>query len=135
MRIHISLASVLLVLLPSLGFAAPQDSQAPNILLIVSDDQGYADLGCFGNHKIRTPHLNRLAAEGVRLTNFYVTCPACTPSRASLLTGRYPQRNGTYELFRNKAVDLDHLYSESDYAASAERVLGPSPGRRFIWPR
>ncbi|MCU0916708.1 MAG: sulfatase-like hydrolase/transferase, partial [Planctomycetes bacterium] len=51
-----------------------------NILLIVSDDQGYRDLGCCGNTLIKTPHLDRLAAEGVRLTDFHVTWPACTPS-------------------------------------------------------
>ena len=67
----------------------------PNIVLIVSDDQGYADLGCFGSRDIKSPNLDRLAADGVRLTSFYVTWPACTPSRGSLLTGRYPQRNGT----------------------------------------
>jgi len=60
----------------------------PNILLIVSDDQGYSDLGCYGSTQVKTPNLDQLAAEGVRLTNFYVTWPACTPSRGSLLTGR-----------------------------------------------
>ena len=66
----------------------------PNVLLIVSDDQGYRDLGCFGSGEVRTPHLDRLAAGGIRLTSFYVAWPACTPSRGALLTGRYPQRNG-----------------------------------------
>src|SRR5687768_5134950 len=73
--------------------AAAEKSAPPNILLIVSDDQGWPDLGCIGSKPIRTPTLDRLAAEGVRATSFYVTWPACTPSRGSLLTGRYPQRN------------------------------------------
>ena len=68
-------------------------AEQPNILLIVSDDQGYHDLGCVSDSGIKTPHLDRLAAGGTRLTNFYVAWPACTPSRAALLTGRYPQRN------------------------------------------
>ena len=72
---------------------AKPDARRPNILLIVSDDQGYNDLGLLGNG-ILTPHLDELAKQGTRLTNFYVAWPACTPSRASLLTGRYPQRNG-----------------------------------------
>lgn len=106
------------------GFAADTSPARPNILLIVSDDQGFHDLGCYGNSRIQTPHLDRLARGGVRLTSFYVTCPACTPSRGSLLTGRYPQRNGTTDLFRNKAVDLGHRYSAVEYASSPERVLG-----------
>src|SRR5579884_3583181 len=73
-------------------------ARKPNLLLIVSDDQGYADGGCFGGKGILTPNLDRLAQEGVRLTSFYVTWPACTPSRGSILTGRYPQRNGLYDM-------------------------------------
>ena len=75
-------------------FALPLKAEPPNIILIVSDDQGYPDLGCIGSKPIQTPNLDRLAAEGTRGTEFYVTWPACTPSRGSLLTGRYPQRNG-----------------------------------------
>jgi arylsulfatase A-like enzyme len=96
----------------------------PNILLIVSDDQGYADLVCFGGKEIKTPRLDKLASQGVRCTDFYVTWPACTPSRASILTGRYPQRNGLYDMIRNDAADYGHQYTPDDYPTSAERVLG-----------
>ena len=58
-------------------------AEKPNILLIVSDDQGWPDLGCVGTKPIKTPHLDRLASDGVRLTNYYVTWPACTPSRGT----------------------------------------------------
>jgi arylsulfatase A-like enzyme len=114
--------------------AVTQDVPAyrPNVLLIVSDDQGFHDLGCYGNASIRTPHLDRLAREGVRLTGFYVTSPACTTSRASLLTGRYPQRNGTTELFRNDAVDLGYQYDAISYASSPERVLGTDVREVFL---
>lgn len=95
----------------------------PSIVLIVSDDQGYQDLGIL-NPEIRTPNLDRLAREGVRLTNFYVAWPACTPSRGSLLTGRYPQRNGLYDMFRNEAPDYGHLYTPDEYAVTFERVAG-----------
>jgi len=98
--------------------------QPPNILLIVSDDQGYRDLGCFGSQEAKTPHLDRLAAEGIRLTDFYVTWPACTPSRGSLLTGRYPQRHGVYDMIRNEAPDYGHTYSPAEYAGSFERIGG-----------
>ncbi|UCG49087.1 MAG: sulfatase-like hydrolase/transferase [Phycisphaerales bacterium] len=102
----------------------PTTQPPPNILLIVSDDQGYNDLGCCGNPEIKTPNLDRLTAEGVRLTEFYVTWPACTPSRGSLLTGRYPQRNGTYDMFRNDKVDYDYAYPPGEYAVSWEMVGG-----------
>ena len=69
-------------------------STAPNVVIIFTDDQGYGDLGCFGAPSIRTPHVDRLAADGTRCTNFYVGGPVCTPSRASLLTGCYPRRVG-----------------------------------------
>ncbi|MEX2579996.1 MAG: sulfatase-like hydrolase/transferase [Verrucomicrobiales bacterium] len=95
----------------------------PNILLIVSDDQGYNDLGLLGNGII-TPNLDRLAAEGTRLTNFYVAWPACTPSRSALLTGRYPQRNGVYDMIRNEAPDYGYEYGPEEYDATFERIGG-----------
>lgn len=96
----------------------------PNILLIVSDDQGYHDLGCYGSDMVKTPRLDALARDGVRLTSFYVTWPACTPSRGSLLTGRYPQRNGIYDMIRNEAPDYGHKYSAEEYAVTFERIGG-----------
>jgi len=106
----------------------------PNILLIVSDDQGYNDLGCYGSTEIKTPNLDNLAAAGVRLTSFYVTWPACTPSRGSLLTGRYPQRNGTYDMFRNDKVDNDYKYGPEEYATSWENIGGMDT-REVLIPR
>ena len=73
-----------------------KEVKTPNIIVIVSDDQGYNDLGVYGGKEIQTPNLDRLAADGVRFTNFYVACSASTPSGAAMLIGRYPQRNGTY---------------------------------------
>jgi arylsulfatase A-like enzyme len=66
----------------------------PNFVLIFTDDQGYADLGCFGGKHVSTPRIDQVAAEGVRLTSFYVAAPLCTPSRAALMTGSYPKRVG-----------------------------------------
>ncbi len=67
------------------SFAA--DSTKPNIVVIFADDLGYGDLGCYGSPTIRTPHLDQMAAEGLRFTDFYSAAEVCTPSRAALLTG------------------------------------------------
>jgi len=69
-------------------------TRKPNVILILADDLGYGDLGVFGNGVIRTPNIDRMAAEGARLTTFYASANVCTPSRAGLLTGRYPIRSG-----------------------------------------
>ncbi len=69
-------------------------SELPNVVIIFTDDQGYADVGCYGAEGFQTPNLDRMAAEGIRFTDFYVAAPACTPSRAALMTGCYPQRVG-----------------------------------------
>ena len=116
--------ALVVVLLSVCGIRANAAKRPPNIVLIVSDDQGYRDLGCFGSKVIKTPHLDRLAKQGVRCTSFYVTWPACTPSRGSLLTGRYPQRNGLYDMIRNDRADDGHKYGRAEYAVSPERVLG-----------
>lgn len=70
------------------------ETRLPNFIIILIDDQGYADVGCFGAKGFETPNLDRMAAEGVRFTDFYVAAASCTPSRAALLTGCYPQRVG-----------------------------------------
>ncbi len=69
----------------------------PNVLLIVADDLGYGDLGCYGARLVRTPHLDRLARQGVRFVQFYANGPECTPTRTALMTGRYQQRVGGLE--------------------------------------
>jgi arylsulfatase A-like enzyme len=82
--------------------ASPQDRK-PNVLLIITDDQGYGDLGCHGNPQIRTPHLDAFAKESVRLSQFHV-CPVCSPTRSSLLTGRYNYRTGVVDTFQGRSM-------------------------------
>jgi len=79
------------------GAATALPAASPNIVLILADDLGYGDLGCYGAKDIRTPHLDRLARDGVRFTQFYSNGPECSPTRAALLTGRYQQRVGGLE--------------------------------------
>lgn len=81
-------------LAPSSTAAAAPGARPTNIVLIYVDNQGYGDLGCYGNAGVKTPRIDRLASEGVRCTQFYVVTSSCTPSRGALLTGRYPARNG-----------------------------------------
>jgi len=71
-----------------------EDGRPPNVVIILADDLGYADVGCFGAAGVRTPHIDRLAREGTRFTSFYVGQAVCTASRAALLTGCYPNRIG-----------------------------------------
>ncbi len=70
----------------------PASLKQPNIIVIFTDDLGYNDLGCFGSEKIKTPHIDKMAAEGIKLTSFYAAAPLCGPSRAALMTGSYPLR-------------------------------------------
>ncbi len=85
--------SLLIVAGAALLAASPQDRK-PNIIVIVGDDLGCADLGAYGGKEIPTPNLDSLATNGVRFTNGYVSCPVCSPTRAGLMTGRYQQRFG-----------------------------------------
>ena len=99
----------LLVSLTALTFATAETP--PNIVIIFADDLGYGDLSCYGNPTIKTPHLDQMAAEGMRFTQFYSAAPVCTPSRAALLTGRLPVRSGMCSdtsrvLFPNSAKGL-----------------------------
>ena len=81
----------LTALLPALPPALAAERK-PNIIVVFCDDLGYADIGPFGSKAHDTPVLDRMAREGMKLTDFYSTCPVCTPSRSSLLTGCYPRR-------------------------------------------
>jgi arylsulfatase A-like enzyme len=91
-RTAVIVAATLLALLSRSAVVASAADRPPNFIIIFVDDLGYGDIGCFGSKVHRTPNLDRMAEQGMRLTDFYSSCSVCTPSRASLMTGCYPRR-------------------------------------------
>ena len=86
------------LLLALISLTPLQAQQAPNIVVILADDMAWDDLGAFGNKNVRTPNLDRLAAEGMTFEQAFLTISSCSPSRASILTGRYPHETDAEEL-------------------------------------
>jgi len=112
--------AVLLVLFAGSLFAASSPPVKPNILLMVGDDIGWGDIGCYGSTQIQTPNIDRLAKEGIRFTSGYVTAALCSPSRAGMLTGRYQQRN---TLENNRLAETKNLGLDLNLKTLAD-VLG-----------
>src|SRR6185369_7293036 len=105
--------------------SADDDASLPNLVLIVADDLGYGDLGCYGGRRARTPHLDRLAQEGLRLTDFHANAASCSPTRAALLTGRYQQRSGVVEALSERSPGLpDEARTIAEYLKSAGYATG-----------
>ena len=116
MNTHLLARRSFLQMAAGAGLAAAAPQRPPNIVMIYADDLGYGDLGCYGS-KIRTPHLDRMAAEGIRFTQFYSANPVCSPSRAALLTGRYPTRTGVPNVLM--PADTTGLADTRNYARRA----------------
>jgi arylsulfatase A-like enzyme len=101
--------------------AAVAHAERPNVILVMTDDQGYGDLGCHGNPVLKTPNLDQMHSESVRFTDFHVS-PFCTPTRAALMTGNYPGRTGAYRTSSGRTMmhpdekTVAHLFSENGYA-------------------
>lgn len=100
------------------------EEKLPNIIFIFADDLGYGDLGCFGATDIKTPHIDRMAAEGIKFTEFYSASPVSSPSRAGLLTGRHPLRMGIHGVFTSESfsgmpaeeVTIAEMLKQKNYA-------------------
>ncbi|XP_034533845.1 steryl-sulfatase isoform X1 [Notolabrus celidotus] len=106
-RSQSSLLCLLLLLLLEASQASPQESRRPNFVLMMVDDLGIGDLGCYGNKTLRTPNIDQLAEGGVKLTHHIAAASLCSPSRAAFLTGRYPIRSGIYGSGRNLVFILN----------------------------
>jgi len=102
-------------------YAAVAHAERPNVIVVMTDDQGYGDLSCHGNPILKTPHLDQMHKESVRFTDFHVS-PFCTPTRAALMTGNYPGRTGAYRTSSGRTMmhpdekTVAHLFSENGYA-------------------
>ncbi|MEP2775106.1 MAG: sulfatase [Luteolibacter sp.] len=108
----------------------------PNFVIIFTDDQGYGDLGCFGGKHVSTPRIDQMAAEGAKLTSFYVGAPVCTPSRAALMTGSYPRREDMAEgdsFGVNLAGDRKGLNPEEVTIAEVLKSAGYATGMFGKW--
>ena len=137
--------AVLVCLVSAVLLAAPKPTKKPNVVFFLADDLGIRDLECYGSDYYRTPHLDELSGQGMRFTRAYAACAVCSPTRASLLTGRYPHRVRLTDalpfdrLFDNpKMVPPDHLKelpSELPTFASALRLAAERQRSLPISPR
>lgn len=126
MRIQIEMLVALAGLVGAAWFGTGHSvaAERPNFLIILCDDLGYGDLGCFGHKSIKTPHLDKLATQGIRFTDCYASAPVCSASRAGLMTGRTPSRVGVYDWIppghvmhlRKEEVTIATLLKEAGYA-------------------
>ena len=121
------LTKILFFILVIFSCESPQKEVKPtNIIIVFADDMGYGDLSCYGHPNIQTPHLDKMAEEGIRFTSFYAAASVCTPSRAALLTGRYPIRNAPHNFgpeSKNglplEEITIANLLKDKGYATMA----------------
>ena len=123
------------LLLACLSLTAPA-ADRPNLVIFIADDVSAEDLGCYGNPNIRTPAIDRLAADGLRFDNAFLTCSSCSPSRCSLISGRYPHATGAAELHQPLPADqpvFPERLRQAGYhtAAAGKWHLGPHAQRGF----
>ncbi|MGZ0172006.1 MAG: sulfatase-like hydrolase/transferase, partial [Planctomycetales bacterium] len=110
-----------LIVLSSVADAKDEAQPKPNVVLIFVDDMGYGDLGCYGNAKIKTPNIDRLAAQGQRWTSFYSSGSTCVPSRTGLMSGRHPALLGKQRLAASPKSLMAVMFKQQGYATA---ILG-----------
>ena len=105
-------------------------SGRPNILFVLTDDQGAWAMGCSGNHELQTPNLDRIAAEGIRFENFFCVSPVCSPARASIYTGKIPSQHGVHDWLAKGHVSESQLDDEL-----REKLHEDNPPYEYLWPK
>ncbi len=121
-RAHAGLACLVVMVVAQVA-ACAVEAAPPNVVLFLADDLGYGELGCYGNTAAITPHLDRFASEGLKLTDCHSACPVCSPSRSALLTGRHPYRTGVFTWIpegspihlRRSEITLPRLLKDAGY--------------------
>ena len=113
--------NILLSIVAVLSFAlSAQAAKRPNVVLVITDDQGYGDLSCHGNPVLKTPHLDKLHSESVRLIDYHVA-PTCSPTRAALITGHWTNRTGVWHtimgrsMLRDNEVTIGQIMADGGY--------------------
>lgn len=112
-----------------LTFAQKSTSKKPNIILILADDLGYGDLSCYGSKRIHTPQLDKMASEGIKFTQFYAGSAVCTPTRVSILTGRYPLRFNVSTHFNDREMFLNNDMTTIPKALKKEGYVSKHIGK------
>ena len=103
---------------------ASRESEQPNLLFILSDDQGAWAMGCAGNEELQTPNLNRLASTGIRFDNFFCASPVCSPARSSILTGQIPSQHSVQDFLREgNHLNLPNDGREIQYLAGKKAYV------------
>ncbi len=118
--------TIVFTMLVQLILAQHATNKQPNIILILADDLGWADLQCYGSTFYETPNLDKLAAKGIRFTNAYASCPVCSPTRASILTGKYPIKTGVTDWIKGR---------QSNGQGAAYEKLVAQPFNYFLQPK
>jgi len=121
MNRYLSIVLCCAAMSPGLPSQLPAAPERPNLIIVLLDDLGYGDLACYGNPQVNSPHIDRLAADGIRFTQAYAAGPVCSPGRAGLMTGRWPARSGITDAIGTAGV----RWNEN------RRLLAPTTARRL----
>lgn len=136
MRFNMKLRVQIIILLVALITVATSAADKPNIVFIIADDISWNDFGCYGNEVVKTPNIDKLASEGMRFTNAFLTASSCSPSRCSIVSGKYPHSSGAAELHTplpESEISFPLLLKQNNYYTmhAGKWHMGPATHRSF----